>query len=352
VELADVTDVEPVGGTPPWQDAAWLAQVAAWIDEQLAQAGFERAGPLSLRGRAWSVVVRVPAVDRNTLTRGGAADPAPRTLWFKADPPDSAFEPALVAALAQWAPGIAPPPLAVDTARAWSLSRDAGTHLRETLERDRDPRHLLPLIRRYARHQHALAARQADLLALGLPDLRPRTLPERFSALLADPAIRAALGSAQRDALDAHLPLVRAYCRRLEAYGLPATLDHGDLHPSNIFGQGEAALASDWGDASLSHPFNTLLVLLRSTYAYFDTDELAQLHRACLEPWLDDSHTLADLEHAARLALRLAPVSRAYAWSRTFPCFAAADEPNANAARWLAHLLEDDPVGAGLGGDG
>jgi hypothetical protein len=36
------------------------------------------------------------------------------------------------------------------------------------------------------------------------------------------------------------------------------------------------------------------------------------------------------------------------AWRRVFPCFAAVPEPNANAARWLSRLLDDDPLTVGV----
>jgi hypothetical protein len=310
-----------------------------------------RTGTPALRARMWSVVVRVPveeSVSGSGSRRTSGAGQSGGSVWFKANPPGSGFEPGLLGELTRWAPEILPPLLAVDTGRAWTLSKDAGMHLSELLLRDPDPDHLRPLLRRYARLQRALATRKQELLTLGLPDLRPHLLPSRFEALLAQPEVRATIDEAQYDALAAFAPTLRRRCRELDGFGIPASLDHGDLHPNNVFGQGSEALAFDWGDGAWAHPFCTLLVLLRSAAEFFDADALAAVRAAYLEPWLEDGYRAADLERAADLAMRVAPVLRAMAWRRVFPCFAAVPEPNANAARWLSRLLDDDPLTVGV----
>lgn len=126
MEFTDVKASEPVRGVPPWRDPRWLADAQDWIDAECARAGQARAGAVLARGRPYSVVARVP-------TGGG-------TIWFKASPPASAFEPARLAALASWQPGRFTAPLAVDPDRAWSLSRDGGQHeaLRAIAPRVRD----------------------------------------------------------------------------------------------------------------------------------------------------------------------------------------------------------------------
>lgn len=333
MDLVDLTPVEPNAGVPPWRDAAWLAQAARWIDDRLAGAGLRRSGRPALRGRIWSVVARVPIEDGR------------QTAWFKANPPGSAFEPGLMAALARWAPGMSAPLVAVDTDRAWTLTLDAGAHLLERLEGDPDPEHLTALLRRYARLQRDLSGRTDELLALGLPDLRPARLAERLEALLADPAVRASIGPDRLGALSRFTPELRERCARLDAFGVPASLDHGDLHPKNVFGFGESAMPFDWGDASLAHPFSTLLVLLRASKPHFGAGGLARLRSAYLEPWIEDGYRLEDLQRAADLALTITPISRAMAWGRVFPCFADAEEPSANTARWLAALVAADPLG-------
>ena len=49
-------------------------------------------------------------------------------------------------------------------------------------------------------------------------------------------------------------------CARLADFGIPATLQHDDLHDANVFvGDGRYRFF-DWGDAVVAHPFFSLLV--------------------------------------------------------------------------------------------
>jgi hypothetical protein len=112
VEFTDIKAPDPVAGVPPWRDPLWLAEAQEWIGAECARAGLAPGGPAVGRGRMYSVVARVPVIDG--------------TLWFKARPPASSFEPALLVALAAWYPDRFPAPVAVDLGRAWSLTRDGG----------------------------------------------------------------------------------------------------------------------------------------------------------------------------------------------------------------------------------
>jgi hypothetical protein len=179
MEFTDVKAPEPVRGSPPWLDQQWTAEADSWIDEECERSGRRRTGPARARGRMYSVVARVPT-DQGTA-------------WFKASPPMSAFEPALLAALARWDPGHFAAPLATDLERAWSLARDGGQTLRERHEHDPDawPRAL----RRCAGLQLRLAGHADELLVLGLADLRPQSVPAQFERLLESPAIENSVGA-------------------------------------------------------------------------------------------------------------------------------------------------------------
>jgi hypothetical protein len=160
MEFTDVKAPEAVRGIPPWLDPRWIAEAESWIEEACERCGRSRTGPVRARARAYSVVARVPT-DQGTA-------------WFKASPPMSAFEPALLAALSRWYPENFAAPLAIDLGRAWSLARDGGQTLRERHEHDPDADAWPRALRRYAALQLSLAAHADDLLALGLADLRRR----------------------------------------------------------------------------------------------------------------------------------------------------------------------------------
>ena len=106
-------------------------------------------------------------------------------------------------------------------------------------------------------------------------------------------------------------------------------MQHDDLHSNNVCWPGEIADLSsvriiDWGDASIGHPFGTMLVTLNSIA--FDADvpvdgrqfhdsRMLRLRDAYLEPF----SSLCDLEELRRwvgLARSTGCVTRALAWER------------------------------------
>jgi hypothetical protein len=343
IELGDVKAPEPSPGhgQPPWQDPDWLAAVDDWITESCVAAGLTRTGPGQARCRMYSVVVRVPVV-------GGGQ------VWFKANPAVSAFEPALGHALSRWRPQDAPPVLAVCLNRAWSLTRDLGARLDTTLAANPDIRLWFALLRRYARLQIDLSTRQTELAALGLPDLRPHLLADTAEAMFADPGLIEAVGTpdgpspeefaAARD----HLPILREQCGELDSLGIPASVDHSDLHAGNILGSGDDLRPFDWGDAVLGHPFGSLLIVLRSAPESCGLPifgpAIAELRDAYLAPWIAEGIDPDKALRAVDLALITGALARAQAWGRVFPCFSANLETRANTARWLAHIGVSDPL--------
>jgi hypothetical protein len=340
VELADLKPLEPVRGIPPWQDQQWLAEVEDWIDARCADAGLIRSGTARARCRPHSVVAAVPT-DQGTV-------------WFKASSPLSAFEPALITALARWQPDRFVAPIAADFDRGWSLTRDGGPTLREQLAGQPDTGAWHGTARDYARLQQDLAQHADELLALGLADLRPASVPGQLTRLLADPALHEVLDTpdgitrGQHRALSALEPQLTEWCAELDELGVPASLDHADVHPNNIFAA--TGMPFDWGDAALAHPFASLLVMLRTAAGQAglpaDAPELTALTEAYLEPWLAAGYPRDALDRAVQLALRVAPLARALAWGRVFPCYLSNPAPWSNAAKTLAGILDDDPLGA------
>jgi hypothetical protein len=345
IEFDDVKAPDPVEGEPPWRDAQWLAAAEDWIGAECARAALVPAGPAQGRGRAYSVIARVP-------TDSG-------TVWFKASPAGSRFEPALLVALAHWHPDRFPGPIAVDVDRAWSLTRDRGATLREHQSRSAgslEAAGMWPaVLRGYARLQVDLVPHAADLLSLGLADLRPNSVPGQFEKLLGDPAIIQAIDAPggitrdQHEGLRALAPQLREWCAELDDLGIPASVDHADVHPGNIFATG--GIPFDWGDAAVAHPFCSLLVALRTSAEHTrlspGSPELAVLTTSYLSPWLEAGHSRATVDRALPLALRIAPLARALTWGRLFPCYLGHPAPAVHSARALAGMLEPDPRGPG-----
>jgi len=289
-----------------------LAAAEAWIRQSIRP-----TGPIELeKERPWATVLRVP-ID------GGRA-------FFKACRPVQAFEPALTAALANRWPSLVAEVLAHDPERAWLLTADAGAPLDDL---GNPPERWLEVLPRYAELQRG-AGDPSDLLVLGVPPLPWDHLPQRFEAMVARdlPLEPDALAAARRLG-----PRLEAMVGELAAVPLRDAIEHADLHHRSVFVRDGNLRILDWGDASVSHPFFSLVVTfhwLREVNGLAADDPwFDRLRDAYLESWG------AGLVPVFDVAQRLGKVARALAWLRhhdamgpgAFPAF---DE-------WLPDILRE-----------
>ncbi|WP_229070072.1 phosphotransferase [Actinoplanes sp. DH11] len=316
--------------TDDWTDPAWQAEADGWVTDRLARLGTPVTGEIErFRVRPWSVTHRVPTT----------AGPH----WFKANITGCRYEAALAEALTTIAPGATLPPLAADPERGWLLTADAGPTLRETTMLTRDRTATWPrMLQAYAALQRATTPHVPELIAGGVPDQRVAHLPATLAALLADPQVRAGVDPA----VPALVPEFGEWCAELAADGIPAALQHDDLHDDNVFAD---LRFFDWGDASAGHPFGSLLVALNVVHDALDpaerSRELPRLRDAYLEPWSDLAGA-ATLRRSVTLACRVTRVSRAAAWQRALRGAAVpVDEAFRSApAAWLNELPSPDTL--------
>jgi Phosphotransferase enzyme family len=243
--------------------------------------------------RPWATVLRVP------IDRGGVA-------WFKACAPVQAFEARLTAELFTRWPDRVAEVLAHDEERSWLLLADAGTPIGVF---GNPPEAWLLALPPYAELQRGEVEHTPAHVAHGVPDLRLATLPARYEELLqrslpldADEVVQ----------LRRFAPRFAQLCNELAASDVPETVQHDDLHMVNVYAQGERLRVLDWGDASISHPFASLLVTFRFLEevtrlppgdAWF-----ARLRDAYLEPWGQG------LSSVFSLAIRVGAFAHAFAW--------------------------------------
>jgi hypothetical protein len=263
----------------------------AWI-----RARVDPVGPVeTAHQEPWATVLRVPLAD-------GAA-------WFKACAPVQAFEPRLTAALfARWPDRVAEV-LAWDRRQAWLLLADAGTPLGAV---GNPPQAWLEVLPRYAELQRGEAAHAHEHLAHGVPDLRVATLPARYEELLRPDL---PLTHEERDRLGRFAPRFAQLCGELAARQVPETVQHDDLHMANVYAQGARLRLLDWGDASISHPFASLVVTFRYLEEHNrlapDDRWFTRLRDAYLEPWGGRG-----LAGGFALGLRVGTVAHTFAWVR------------------------------------
>ena len=221
-------------------------------------------------------------------------------MWFKACAPSHRFEAGLVGSLARTKPDLLPPVVACDAERGWLLTAHAGTSFRQL---GNPPELWLQLLPHYAELQ------RDAIVPSPVPD---RTLP-RWAELYAELASsELPLEPQEAERLRRYAPHFEALCEELAGHGLPSAVQHDDLHDTNAFADGDRVRIGDWGDASLSHPFVSLVVTYRFLEERNGLDPadpwFARLRDAYLEPWG------TDLVDAFELAQRLGRFAHVFGW--------------------------------------
>ncbi len=290
-------------------------QLAAWVRERLRDRGWTALGePRVVRARPWATVLRQQS--------GGGV------VWAKAAAPAFGYEIRLLELLDRHAPGATARVLALDADRRFALLADAGPTLDVVHAAGLGPQPSEPQSRRaveawtamlekYALVQQALAPRLDELLAAGLPDLRPGPAAAAFAELVNRPGLLRVGGAhgisaSEAAAVRARGPLAARAAERLAGSAIPASVQHDDLQPGNAV-RGGALI--DWGDASVAHPFASLLTALNGSAGRPAARFHARIRDAYLEQFADGAD-LDDLREQARLAVLLAPAGRILAWLR------------------------------------
>lgn len=329
-----------------WSTADWRADATRWLDARLADAGMSRTGGVDQpRVRSWGTVLRAPT--------------AAGTVWLKATAPATAFEVALYPILHRHAPDAVLEPIAVDPERGWLLLPDGGIPLGDALDDEALVDAMAAVLPRYAELQLALAPAVEEMLAAGVPDMRPGTLPDRFDEAVAITGEFVATHGANEDRarharIAAARPVVTMWAERLSASPVPPSIDHDDLHDRNVLVRSADALDTarifDWGDSVVAHPFTSALVALRSVQALLrvgtDDPAMVRLRDAYLEPF-GDLASPTELVETLETACHAGKIVRALVWHRaigTMPPEGAKDFAGAP-LYWLGEVLDPSWLG-------
>jgi phosphotransferase family enzyme len=313
----------PDGALDPvavWTSSAFIESARTWVAAQLGRGGSRLTGEWEqTHARVWSSTIRFETTEGR--------------VWFKVNGPGTAYEAKLVALLDELWPGLAPQLLGYDDAVAWSITRDGGPMLRSKTKPDALWGYWERLLPRYGEAQLALAADHVRMLGCGAPDRGPVQLPLEFGRLLDElaskPIEQGGLTRQQAATLERVLPAYEGRCAELVASPIPDSLQHDDLHSNNVGWPGEIADLSsvriiDWGDASIGHPFGTMLATLNSIAfeagvsvdgRQFHDSRMLRLRDAYLEPF-SSLCGVEELRRSVGLARSTGCVTRALAWER------------------------------------
>ena len=274
------------------------------------------AGPLELvQEEPWASVYRAAVGDT--------------VVWFKACAPHMAFEVPLTASLSSRWPSTVTEVIAHDEGRRWLLMTDAGASL-DSL--GNPPERWMDLLSAYAELQIGESEHADEHVASGVPDLRLEALPA-----LAEGLSRAELplDPSEASALRALLPRFEEWCGELGSLGIGPSIQHDDLHMTNVYVKDDSVRVLDWGDSTISHPFFSLFVTFRfmaeKNRLPPDDPWFKRLRDAYLEPWGGDQRETFDL------ALRISGIAHAVAWLAQREALPAAQRPEFD--RWFALIL-------------
>jgi hypothetical protein len=207
------------------------------------------------------------------------------------------------------------------------LMRDGGEQLRASIRPAKDIAPWQPVIERYAQVQIGLAEHVTELLSLRVPDHRLNVLPGLFRELLAEESAflidqEKGLTSAEWQQVQEKALGFEEICRRLAAYGIPESLNHGDFHDGNVLMKDDRITFFDWGDGDVTHPFVSLRTFFVSIEIALDledysfTPEMAELLDLYLEPFQRFA-SREELLKAYQLSKPVASVVKALAWHTT-----------------------------------
>lgn len=317
-----------------WLDPGWQSSALAWADSVLADEGLTRLDWSHPHVRAWSTVLRIET------ERG--------PMWLKAPGDGARFEIPLLALLAELDIPHTPRPVAVSVERGLALLADGGEVSRVAHGGRTPPEVMTGYLALYGSLQRSLEQHVEELLAIGVGDLRPAGMPELLAQtidVLEGERPPATLAPEDAARLRAILPAYAEACAELAGAGIAPSLQHDDLHDSNILSRGPVFL--DWGDSCVGHPFGTMLATMRSMAYHHgltvDDPLFPRVADAYTEAWTDVADR-ATLRRQVELAIRVGPLTRSlsYRQAMTGVDDAAWDEDSDSMPGWLLEILEPE----------
>lgn len=324
---------------PPWDQPAWKAEVVSWIKFQLSKLDLNSVSqPETVHARPWSTVLKI------TTNHGN--------LFFKAGGPTQKFEPALLGVLNEHWGQHTLPLLGADLTKGWSLLPDGGPTLRQELKGKPDFEAWREILQQYAEMQITAVQWRTELKNARVPERFSEFLMHTYTEILNDPELTLVgdgedfLTAEQHKRLIALASTVAEMFQELDSFQIPLSLEHGDLHDANVFAHPDYKIY-DWGDASIAHPFFTLLLPIRrmadklAISEYADHPELAGLVDTYLKPW-ERFADKARLLEAWNLAHHLAKFARTINWFRVVKSLppALATGYQSSVTGWLLEFLD------------
>lgn len=220
------------GGVDVSASTGWPEGAEAWVRDALAPSVVRATGPTAAP-RSW--VVRL--------------DDGDRRWYFKEDRSHGPSEASVLRRLAERRPSDVAVVTAIDEARGWSLTCDAGP----TLRVENHTGTWCTAVRRLGELQVSEAMHTKEWRTLRCRDLSGDRLFGAIQSLFA--AAFPQLEPDVCDVLHSLTPRIEEACATLVDDPVPDTLVHRDIVPVNVVVSEDGPVLLDWSDIVVGHPF-------------------------------------------------------------------------------------------------
>lgn len=321
---------------PPWERSGWFKSAVNWIHYQLDRLNIQTTGSVQ-QTRAFRTASNILSVP---TARG--------KIFFKACYARPPKEAVLTQALAAKWPGMIPEPIVIDRNKNWMLMPDYT-----------GPEYSQLKFAEYPAVARVLATIQLESLG-SMDEWEKLSCPvqgldyllsfvqqlDRLEPILSDGG-GIALTLDEIGQLKGLGEELQPVCTALSEFSIPLTLVHPDVWYSNLYlKNGEISIA-DWSGVIISHPFFSILKLLRFRYMWSEgqpalpsgAEQDSELVQAILEAYLEPFtrfETMDRLHEAMALTARLTTVWRLLKWNQDI----FYDEPQTPAYHKRARLMQ------------
>ncbi|MCM3380814.1 MULTISPECIES: phosphotransferase [Shouchella] len=250
----------------PWFHVGWRNQMERWAANVLSNSSLTFA---QIRSWERSALFRIISDTQN--------------YYFKAVPDVFNHEPLLSDYLFQHYPLYVPEIVQVEPNKNWYIMREIqGSLLGQTGK---------IAYWRQAIEQLAVMQKQSTR---HIDELKKRNCPVRPVAKVIKSYVKCSFDDLYEShhisretyqKLNTSIPTIINICDKIEKSNIPLALEHGDFFGGNIMVQNGQPVIYDWSDCTLSHPFLSIMVILKEVEQFFSEEVAKSLLNDYLEKW-------------------------------------------------------------------
>lgn len=213
----------------------------------------------------------------------------------------------------------------------WLLLGDHGTPIDAACTPMEQVDAVCSLLGPYGAMQQSLSSDAAQWVTAGVPDRQPHQLPDQLEVFLKASSI----GEHLCDGLRARMAVLYWMCAHLTDGPVSASIEHADIHGTNVLVDGGSVRLIDWGDCCVTHPYTSLFVPGRFIVDQLPVDQRRSAWHRMRDAYLEafggpTAENLSLLDSATAIA----PILRALTVAEEPD---GADETRALLAAWVAH---------------